>query len=298
MASCAWRGAALRGMEKDGYGRQHQRQNGIVPITPPTSGRFRGVEEGGLLQAHARFGERLRAIRTPSSFRRPTSPAFAYGPCAQRRPSRTPAFAVRRMLGYRRVGSSEPTTPASPPRLRSTSLASQGISRLEIGREAFIEACQVAQGYGTTIVNQIKGMGCSCDYDDRHFTLEPASGAPCGSCSPTGTTTDIIYRGKRIVNWCPQLHHGHRRRRGRVRRRTGASVASALPAHRAGVAWSTWSSPRRARDDARRHRRGGEPQDERFQDTSSGKTVKLPLVDREIPSSPTGTSIPSSARAA
>lgn len=54
-------------------------------------------------------------------------------------------------------------------------LAEQGISRLEIGREAFIEECyKWREEYGTTIVNQIKGMGCSCDYSDEHFTLEPA----------------------------------------------------------------------------------------------------------------------------
>ena len=41
-------------------------------------------------------------------------------------------------------------------------LADQGISRLEIGREAFVEACyDWYKEYGTTIVNQIKGMGCS-----------------------------------------------------------------------------------------------------------------------------------------
>ena len=51
-------------------------------------------------------------------------------------------------------------------------LAEQGISRLEIGREAFIEECyKWREEYGTTIVNQIKGMGCSCDYSDEHLSL-------------------------------------------------------------------------------------------------------------------------------
>lgn len=51
-------------------------------------------------------------------------------------------------------------------------LADQGINRREIGREKFIEACQQwRKEYGTTIVNQIKEMGCSVDYDNENFTM-------------------------------------------------------------------------------------------------------------------------------
>ena len=83
-------------------------------------------------------------------------------------------------------------------------LAEQGISRLEIGREAFIEECyKWREEYGTTIVNQIKGMGCSCDYSDEHFTLEPAYVRAVRKLFTDWFHEDIIYRGKRIVNWCP-----------------------------------------------------------------------------------------------
>ena len=83
-------------------------------------------------------------------------------------------------------------------------LAEQGISRLEIGREAFIEECyKWREEYGTTIVNQIKGMGCSCDYSDEHFTLEPAYVRAVRKLFTDWYHEDIIYRGKRIVNWCP-----------------------------------------------------------------------------------------------
>lgn len=51
-------------------------------------------------------------------------------------------------------------------------LADQGINRREIGREKFIEACQDwRREYGTTIVNQIKEMGCTVDYDRENFTM-------------------------------------------------------------------------------------------------------------------------------
>ena len=83
-------------------------------------------------------------------------------------------------------------------------LADEGISRLKIGREAFIDECWKWRAqYGSTIVNQIKGMGCSCDYDDEHFTLDPdyAEGVRRLFCD--WYHNGLIYRGKRIVNWCP-----------------------------------------------------------------------------------------------
>ena len=83
-------------------------------------------------------------------------------------------------------------------------LADEGISRLEIGREAFVEACyDWYREYGATIVNQIKGMGCSCDYSDEHFTLEPAYVKAVRQVFVDWYRHDLIYRGKRIVNWCP-----------------------------------------------------------------------------------------------
>ena len=83
-------------------------------------------------------------------------------------------------------------------------LAEEGISRLEIGRERFIEACyDWRRDYGTTIVSQIRGMGCSCDYDDEHFTLDPDYVKAVRRLFVDWYHDDLIYKGKRIVNWCP-----------------------------------------------------------------------------------------------
>ena len=83
-------------------------------------------------------------------------------------------------------------------------LAEEGISRLEIGREKFIEACyDWRRDYGTTIVSQIRGMGCSCDYDDEHFTLDPDYVTAVRKLFVDWYHDDLIYKGKRIVNWCP-----------------------------------------------------------------------------------------------
>ena len=83
-------------------------------------------------------------------------------------------------------------------------LADEGISRLEIGREAFVEACyDWYKEYGSTIVNQLKGMGCSCDYENEHFTLEPLYVKAVRQVFVDWYHDNLIFRGKRIVNWCP-----------------------------------------------------------------------------------------------
>ena len=83
-------------------------------------------------------------------------------------------------------------------------LADQGINRREIGREAFIEACQEWRAeYGTTIVKQIAGMGCSCDYDNEQFTMSDEFSRAVRKLFVDWYNDQVIYRGKRIVNWCP-----------------------------------------------------------------------------------------------
>lgn len=83
-------------------------------------------------------------------------------------------------------------------------LAEQGINRREIGREAFIEECQKwREEYGTTIVNQIKAMGCSCDYEHEQFTMSPEFSLAVRKVFVDWYHKGIIYKGRRIVNWCP-----------------------------------------------------------------------------------------------
>lgn len=163
-------------------------------------------------------------------------------------------------------------------------LAEQGISRLEIGREAFIEACyDWYKEYGTTIVNQIKGMGCTCDYDDEHFTLEPAYVKAVRKLFVDWYHDDLIYKGKRIVNWCPHCT-------------TSISDDEAEYVDESGHLWYLrypLVEPDGDREylvvaTTRPETMLGDtgiavnPKDERFAHLV-GKKVKLPLVDREIP---------------
>ncbi len=83
-------------------------------------------------------------------------------------------------------------------------LAEQGISKRQIGREKFLEACwEWREKFGNTIVEQIKGMGCSVDYDDEHFTLDPDYSDAIRRVFGEWYHDGLVYRGKRIVNWCP-----------------------------------------------------------------------------------------------
>ena len=83
-------------------------------------------------------------------------------------------------------------------------LADEGISRREIGREKFIEACwDWTHEYGGHIVEQIKRMGCSIDFSDPHFTMDADYAKAVRKVFCDWYHDGLIYRGKRIVNWCP-----------------------------------------------------------------------------------------------
>lgn len=83
-------------------------------------------------------------------------------------------------------------------------LKEEGISRLEIGREKFLEACQDwRREYGGIIVQQIKRMGCSIDFADEKFTMSDEYAKAVRKVFVDWYHDGLIYRGKRIVNWCP-----------------------------------------------------------------------------------------------
>lgn len=83
-------------------------------------------------------------------------------------------------------------------------LKSEGKSRLEMGREEFLKACwDWTHEYGGTIVSQIKRMGCSIDFADEQFTMSPEFSRAVRKVFVDWYHDGLIYRGKRIVNWCP-----------------------------------------------------------------------------------------------
>ncbi len=83
-------------------------------------------------------------------------------------------------------------------------LKSEGVSRLEIGRDRFVDACwDWTHQYGGIIVDQIKRMGCSVDFSDPKFTMDPAYAKAVRKVFCDWYHDGLIYRGNRIVNWCP-----------------------------------------------------------------------------------------------
>ncbi len=84
-------------------------------------------------------------------------------------------------------------------------LAAEGRTRHQVGRESFVEACwEWRREHGSTIIGQLKAMGCSCDYDDEWFTMDPSYQAAVRRVFVEWYQAGLIYRGKRIINWCPR----------------------------------------------------------------------------------------------
>ncbi|MCD4783479.1 MAG: valine--tRNA ligase [Candidatus Eremiobacteraeota bacterium] len=86
-------------------------------------------------------------------------------------------------------------------------LAKEGKTRWDMGREKFIEnVWKWKEKYGGTIVKQLKRMGCSCDWDRERFTFDDGCSRAVREVFVRLYDEGKIYRGKRIVNWCPNCY--------------------------------------------------------------------------------------------
>ncbi len=84
-------------------------------------------------------------------------------------------------------------------------LAAEGLSRHDVGRERFVEMCWDWRAeHGSIIIEQLKRMGCSCDYGDEHFTMDENYQQAVRTVFVDWFERGLIYRGKRIINWCPR----------------------------------------------------------------------------------------------
>ena len=83
-------------------------------------------------------------------------------------------------------------------------LRDQGIDRRELGREAFVERVWTwKEQYGGEIVEQIKRMGASCDWERERFTMDQGLSRAVRVAFVRMYEAGLIYRGERLVNWCP-----------------------------------------------------------------------------------------------
>jgi valyl-tRNA synthetase len=163
-------------------------------------------------------------------------------------------------------------------------IAAEGKSRHDLGREAFIEACwEWRREHGSTIISQLKAMGCSCDYSDEWFTMDPSYQLAVRRVFVDWFDKGLIYRGKRIINWCPRC----------------ATALSDIEVEHEDVESHLWhlryplKEPVGGVDSVivattRPETMLGDtciavhPTDERYRELV-GATVVLPLMDREIP---------------
>jgi valyl-tRNA synthetase len=83
-------------------------------------------------------------------------------------------------------------------------LAEEGVSRHDIGRDAFVERCwEWTRRYGGEIIEQLKALGCSYDWDRLRFTLDDEYYRAVLEAFVRFYQRGWVYRGLRVVNWCP-----------------------------------------------------------------------------------------------
>lgn len=83
----------------------------------------------------------------------------------------------------------------------------EGLTRHSLGREDFLKRVDAfAQDSHDTIENQIKKMGSSCDWSREAFTLDKTRNKAVNSVFKLMHEDGLIYRGERVVNWCPRCH--------------------------------------------------------------------------------------------
>jgi len=84
-------------------------------------------------------------------------------------------------------------------------LATEGKTRDDLGREAFVERVwSFVDETGQTILDQLKAIGASCDWERTRFTLDPGLSNAVREVFVQLYERDLIYRGKYIINWCPR----------------------------------------------------------------------------------------------
>ena len=157
----------------------------------------------------------------------------------------------------------------------------KGLTRHDLGREEFLKLVWAwKEKFGNRIINQIKKLGCSCDWERERFTMDEGCSRAVREVFVNLYNKGLIYRGNRIINWCPKCA-------------TALSDAEVEYAEQAGNFWHI-KYPVKDSDDyviiatTRPETLLGDtavavnPEDERYKELV-GKTLILPLVGREIP---------------
>ena len=107
--------------------------------------------------------------------------------------------------------------------------------RDDLGREKFIEKVwEWKEKHGGIIIQQLKKLGCSCDWTRERFTMDEAYSRCVLQVFVDLYKKGLIYRGKRMVNWDPVRAHRSFRRRSHHDRDAGSSLAHQVSNRRLG----------------------------------------------------------------
>ena len=161
-------------------------------------------------------------------------------------------------------------------------LREEGLTRFDLGREKFLDRVwDWKNRFGNRIVEQLKTLGCSCDWDRQRFTMDEVCAKAVRETFVNLYEKGLIYKGKRIINWCPKCT-------------TALSDAEVEYEEQPGYFWHirypivgqegryitvATTRPETMLGDSAI---AVHPEDERYADLV-GKTCILPLVNREIP---------------
>jgi valyl-tRNA synthetase len=160
-------------------------------------------------------------------------------------------------------------------------LAAEGKTRHDLGREAFVERVWDWKArLGGRITEQIRRLGYSCDWSRERFTMDEGLSAAVRHVFVRLYDEDLIYRGYRIINWCPRCHTAlsdieveHEEEMGEL-----ARLRYPFTDGDGGVEVATTRAETMLGDTAV----AVHPDDERYKDLV-GRMLTLPLVGRDIP---------------
>jgi valyl-tRNA synthetase len=159
-------------------------------------------------------------------------------------------------------------------------LRKEGTSRDALGREAFLDRVWAwREEYGGTIVRQLRKLGASCDWDRERFTMDAGLNEAVSEVFCRLYDEQLIYRGHYIVNWCPRCHTALSDEESEHVETAGHLWHLRYPVKGGGEVVVATTRPETMLGDTAV---AVNPKDERYQ-ALLGKTVILPLLNREIP---------------
>ena len=160
-------------------------------------------------------------------------------------------------------------------------MKAEGVTKEDLGREGFLErAWDWKDKFGGRIIEQLKKMGSSCDWDRERFTLDEGCSKAVKEVFVNLYNKGLIYRGERIVNWCPHCLTSISDAEVEYEDQAGHFWHLRYPfADGSGYVEVATTRPETMLGDTAV---AVNPKDERYKDIV-GKMLVLPIVHREIP---------------